>query len=199
MGNGTDDMTVAVVSRRGWPVRVHVDANGSGTLDGGDPLLSAPATLAMGDTADLLVVVDVPGSATVRGMVDTLDVDVTSLYDATATDALFDELFIQSVGIVVTLTKAVDQPSGTIGDVLTYTITYNAVGPATATNLVITDPIPAGATYLSGTLTIDGLSVTDATDADNGSFEAGNNRVVFTIGDVSGGATGTVTFQVRIG
>ena len=199
VGNGTDDITVTATSRVGWPVRVHVDANTDGTLDPGDPQVSGPVTLAMADTAYLLVAVDVPASALVRGTTDTVDVVATSGFNPSVTDALIDELFIQDVGVLVTLTKVVDRPTATTGDVLTYTITYTTTGINTATNVQVADVIPVGATYLPSTLLWNGTPQTDAADADAGWFDNAGNRVVFSVGDLNGGDSGTVSFQVRVG
>src|SRR5436189_3219721 len=40
-------------------------------------------------------------------------------------------------GIAVTLTKSVDRASGTLGDIVTYTVGYQGLGGAIATNVVI--------------------------------------------------------------
>ena len=199
IGNGTDSIAASVTSPLGWPVRLYIDANASGGLDAGDPLVSGPITLAMGDTARLLVAVDVPGSATVRGTTETLDVFATSIYDGSASDALQDVLQIQDVGILVSLSKSADRPSATIGDVLTYTIAYNASGPNTANNFQITDPIPTGTSYVPGSMRWNGTSLTDAGGDDAGFYDAAGDRVLFIIGAITGGDSGTVTFQVRVG
>jgi uncharacterized repeat protein (TIGR01451 family) len=199
VGNGTDDISVTATSRVGWPVRVHLDANGNSALDAGDPQVGGPITLAMGDTAYLLVAVDVPASAIVRGTTDTVDVAATSGFDPAESDALLDELFIQDVGVLVSLSKVVDVLTATTGDVLTYTITYTATGINTAGNVELEDVIPLGTTYIPGTLLWNGSAQTDAADGDAGWFDGGGNRVVFRVGDLNGGDSGTVSFQVRVG
>ncbi len=199
MGNGTDSMTVVATSRMGWPVRMHLDANADGALDAGDPQVSGPITLAMGDVAALLMAIYVPGLATVRGTFDTISVVVTSLMDPTISDGLIDVLEIRQVGIVVSLNKLVDRTSATIGDILTYTISYNASGTNTATNFEIKDLIPTGTSYVPGTLRWNGTLLTDVAGDDAGVFDVGGNRVVFRIGNIQGGDSGTVTFQVRVG
>ncbi len=199
MGNGTDSMTVVATSQMGWPVLVHRDVNADGVLDAGDPQVTGPIVLAMGAAAELLVAIDVPGLATVRGTFDTISVVVTSLTDPTISDGLIDVLEIRQVGIVVSLNKLVDRTSATIGDILTYTITYSASGTNTATNFEIKDLIPTGTSYVPGTLRWIGTSLTDIAGDDAGVFDVGGNRVVFRIGNIQGGDSGTVTFQVRVG
>ncbi len=199
MGNGTDSLALVATSKMGWPVRMHLDANADGILDAGDPQVSGPITLAMGDVAALLLAIDVPGLATVRGTFDTISVVVTSLMDPTISDGLIDVLEIRQVGIVVSLNKLVDRTSATIGDILTYTISYSASGTNTATNFEIKDLIPTGTSYVPGTLRWNGTLLTDIAGDDAGVFDVGGNRVVFRIGNIQGGDSGTVTFQVRVG
>lgn len=199
IGNGTDGFTVSGRSRAGWPVRVYRDVNGDGALDPGDPLASGPISLVMGATAPLLVAVDVPGLASVRGVTDSLQVVATSGFDPTVADSLLDQLNIRTVGIAVTLDKSVDRASATPGDVLTYAIAYRATGTTTATNLRITDVVPAGTSYLAGTLRLNGLPLSDPPGDDAGTFEIATNRVIVTLATISGGDAGTVSFQVRVG
>jgi uncharacterized repeat protein (TIGR01451 family) len=198
VGNGTDSFLVSASSRKGWPVRVYLDANGDGGLDAGDPEVSGPLTLAADDTAWLLVVVDVPGLATLRGTTDTVDVQAASSFDGSASDQIQDLVEIRDVGIVINLSMSVDRATATLGDVLTYPITYSASGPNSATNFEVSDPVPSGTSYVPGTLRLNGAPLTDAAGDDTGYFDAGANRVVFRIGDIAGGDNGTVSFQVRI-
>src|SRR5438094_2923949 len=127
IGNGTDGLLVSASSRAGWPTRVYRDTDNSGTLSAGDQLLSSPVTLAMGATAAILVQEDVPAAA-VRGSIDSVDVRVASTFDPSASDALVDATQIRSAGIRVDLGKSVNQATTTVGDVVTYTVTYTAVG-----------------------------------------------------------------------
>ncbi len=199
MGNGPDSMTVVATSQMGWPVRVHLDVNADGVLDAGDPEVTGPIVLTMGARAEILVAVDVPKLATVRGTIDTITVIAISEIDPSRSDGLLDVLEIRDVGIAVSLNKLVDRTTATIGDLLTYTITYSASGTNTATNFEIQDLIPIGTSYVPGTLLWNGTSLTDAPGDDAGVFDVGGNRVVFRIGTIQGGDSGTVTFQVRVG
>jgi uncharacterized repeat protein (TIGR01451 family) len=199
IGNGTDSFTVLGRSRAGWPVRLYRDANGDRVLDPGDPLVSGPIVLAAGSAANLLLATDVPPLATVRGTTDTLWLLGASLFDAAAVDSLMDQVQIQSVGIVVTLVKAVDRTSATTGDMLTYTVSYAAGGTSSATNFQLVDPIPLGTVYVPGTLRLNGTALTDSPGDDPGSFDAVRNRVIVILPTIAGGENGTVTFQARVG
>lgn len=198
MGNGPDDVSVAVSSAEGWASRAHLDVDGDGALGPGDPLISGPVTMAMGEVARILAVVTVPGSAAVRGVTDTVRVSAVSGMDGSVSDQVADLLEVRDVGIVVNLIKSVDRPTATIGDILTYTIRYETSGSGSATAFEIADVIPVSTSYLPGTLRLEGLALTDAPGDDAGTFDVVGNRVVFAIGDLNGGDSGTVSFQVRV-
>ncbi len=69
-----------------------------------------------------------------------------------------------------------------------------------ADNVIVTDPIPANATYAAGTMTLDTgggpVALTDAADADEGEFNG--TDVIVAPGVIAPGATATVTFDVTI-
>jgi len=81
---------------------------------------------------------------------------------------------------VVTLTKA--GPATTSGNQITYTIRYANTGTGTANNATITDPIPAGSTFVS---------------ASNGGSNAAGT-VTWTLGNLAVGASGSVTVTVGV-
>jgi hypothetical protein len=60
----------------------------------------------------------------------------------------------------------------------------------------VSDSVPTGTSYKTGSLTLDGSALTDAADGDAGSF-AGSGIAV-NLGTVASGATRTVTFKVKI-
>src|SRR5690349_12895048 len=53
------------------------------------------------------------------------------------------------------LAKRVDNPSPTVGDTVIFTVTIANTGPGTATNVQVTDRLPAGLTFVSATATYD--------------------------------------------
>ncbi|WP_217451429.1 isopeptide-forming domain-containing fimbrial protein [Metabacillus niabensis] len=84
-----------------------------------------------------------------------------------------------------------------VGDTLLYTIkTRNTVENSLVQNLTISDTIPAGLTYVSGSLTVDGQAVTDAEGDDKG--HTANGDVVGQFGDVTDNEWHTLTFQVTV-
>src|SRR6266581_1349974 len=198
-GNGADSFTVAAVSARGWPVTLYRDWNGNGFLDAGDSLLTGPIPLAYGAAAALLAQVAVPGGASV-GVSDTVTLTATSRFNAAVSSALQDRLDVTASGAVtIALTKQVDRLTAVTGDVLTYTFDYTASGSGADSNVALADTIPAGVSYLAGSLRWNGAPLTDATGDDAGSFVAsGNGEVVVLVGSVAGGTGGTVTFQAKV-
>ncbi len=196
-GNGTDSVRVSATSAAGWPTLIYRDPNGNGVLDAGEPEIQGPVTLAAGAAIALLVVVDVPTSATVRGTVDSVTVVAVSEFDGSRSDSCVDVLQIQDVGVLVTLSKLVDRTTATAGDVLTYTVSYAAAGTNSADSLVVRDEVPLGTSYVAGSLRWNGAPLTDAA-GDGGEFDPAGNRVLFSLGDVGGGSSGTVAFQARV-
>ncbi|MEW1633029.1 hypothetical protein AB0469_03040 [Streptomyces sp. NPDC093801] len=81
-----------------------------------------------------------------------------------------------------------------VGDVLTYRISARNPGGGAAENLVLTDAIPQGTTYLPGSLRIvDGPNAgvkSDARGDDQAHFDAQANRVVFHLGNGASATAG---------
>src|SRR3989454_3266357 len=198
-GNGADSFTVAAVSARGWPVTQYRDWNGNGILDAGDSLLTGPVPLAYGGAASLLVRVAVPGGASV-GVSDTITVTATSRFNAAVSSSVPDRLDVVAAGAVtIGLTKQVDRLTAVTGDVLTYSLDYAAAGSGGDSSATLADTIPAGVSYVAGSLRWNGTPLTDATGDDAGSLIAvGNGVVVVTVGVVPGGTGGDVTFQANV-
>ena len=105
------------------------------------------------------------------------------------------------LGLAVNKTVAnVLDPNGTAvlmpKAVLTYQIAVVLTGTGTATNLVITDPLPAEVTYIPNSISVSGVDMTDAADADNTQFAA--NTVSVSLGNVAAPANIVITFRATI-
>ncbi|MEG7923964.1 DUF11 domain-containing protein [Bacillus cereus] len=87
----------------------------------------------------------------------------------------------------VTMTKAVDKNFADIGDTLTYTVSFTGTGNTNANNVIFTDVIPTGTTFVLNSLTIDGTIQVGANPA-NG----------VNIGSIPSGTTKNVAFQVVV-
>lgn len=86
-----------------------------------------------------------------------------------------------AVGIQKTVAAVADTQGGNrvmSGSVLTYRLTVTAKGSGSASNLVVTDPLPGTLTYVPGSITVDGAPRTDAVDTDDSTFSNGTVRTV---------------------
>lgn len=106
-------------------------------------------------------------------------------------------LFATSNSVTVNITAS-PQLAGTLaaspssglspGDTITYTLTVQNTGNAAATSVEVSDPVPAGTQFLG--------SITASTGS--GSFDAVNNRVVFSLGTLAAGASATLSFTATV-
>ncbi|WP_028551517.1 DUF7507 domain-containing protein [Paenibacillus sp. UNC451MF] len=87
----------------------------------------------------------------------------------------------------VTVAKSVNFTSATINDVLTYTIVITNSGISAVNNVVVSDPIPSGAVFVAGSVTINGIAAAGA-----------NPSGGISIGTINAGASVTVTFKIQV-
>ena len=215
---GGDDFDPTVTS-------VVLDANGNNAYDAGidtayvagsnDPLLQPDASLSV------FVLSSIPAGATdgQRGRIDLTAVSNTgagspgtsfagkgegggnAVAGATGADAEASAWFkIAKNAMSFAKTALVADPFGGAapvpGATITFTLTATVSANRSLANVRISDAVPAGTTYAPGTITVDGAALTDAEDGDAGRFTGSGIAVAF--GTLSGGATRTVTFKVKI-
>lgn len=108
-------------------------------------------------------------------------------------------------GVNLALTKSVASvldPKGTAilmpGAVMTYRIMATLSGLGTATNLMITDPLPVNTTYVPGSIVVNNIAKTDAADADNSQFITATQTVSVSLGNVAAPANIAITFRATI-
>ncbi|MDL9996177.1 isopeptide-forming domain-containing fimbrial protein [Bacillus stercoris] len=90
-----------------------------------------------------------------------------------------------------------DEKHPEVGDTLLYTIeTRNTIEDSLLKDLVISDKLPDGLEYVSGSLKVDGTAVSDAQDDDKGDMTDG--KVSGQIGDVTDTEWHTVTFEAKV-
>lgn len=85
----------------------------------------------------------------------------------------------------VNISKNVNKSGASSGEILTYTIYYSNHLTTNVTNVKIEDLIPSGTTYVEG-----------SADASGGTFDG--SKVIWNLGTLATGASGSVQFQVRI-
>jgi uncharacterized repeat protein (TIGR01451 family) len=83
----------------------------------------------------------------------------------------------------MTITKVANVATADPSDEIEYTITYKNLGSGIATNVVVKDTIPTDTDFVSSTPTYDSVS---------------GNTYAWNIGDVAGGASGTITIVVKV-
>ncbi|SDE13032.1 conserved repeat domain-containing protein/fimbrial isopeptide formation D2 domain-containing protein, partial [Aquimonas voraii] len=74
------------------------------------------------------------------------------------------------------------------GDLITYTLVLRNTGASDASGVQVVDPVPAYTAYAGG------LSAS----LGSGSFDAVDNRVVYSLNSLAAGATATLSFQARV-
>jgi uncharacterized repeat protein (TIGR01451 family) len=122
----------------------------------------------------------------------------------TALDLGQGEYLVQGIAVTAVKSQTVlDQFGGARPlptAVITYSIVVNAVGSGTATTSVFADNIPAGTTYVAGSLTLNGGALTDVADGDVGAYEATPvPRVRVQLGNLTqASGSQTIQFAVRI-
>lgn len=118
----------------------------------------------------------------------------------TAQDDALSALIASTAAVTLVKSLNVVDPFGGAqpvpGAVVTYTIRADVAGTGQVSGLRVTDIIPAGTTYVAGTLTLDGAPLSDAGDGDAGTASA--SGVSVDIGTQAGGTSRAVAFKARI-
>lgn len=138
---------------------------------------------------------------------DGIDVATDDYTISAAVLSVFKSSVVISDGVSASNFKSVP------GAVVEYCISVaNAAGGATATNISISDLVPTNTTYLAGSIRVNGTvtgpgagqtcsagtSVTDASDADAGSFGTPANTVAGSLTNIAGGASSALIFRVTL-
>lgn len=204
---------------------IATDSNGNGIYDDGvDTVLSAPQTtaqLAADDAVTVFVILAVPGDA---ADADTSEVELLAeavtgtgapgttfagagengsnavVGASGADDAANGRLVVAITSVDLEKSAVIADPFGgssaVPGAIVTYTIEAHVRGSAAVDNLIVTDSFPSGTTYRPGTLALDSNALTDQPADDAGSASA--TGITVDLGTVAGGASHTVTFDVKI-
>jgi uncharacterized repeat protein (TIGR01451 family) len=216
---GGDDFDPALVA-------IHLDTNTNGTYDPGTDLqyvatVNDPVLLA-DETVTVFVLNNIPGtplendegfteltasSNTGTGLPGTVlpsagDGGVDAVIGSTGGEDTDTGIYVISTVIVSVVKNAViNDPLGGSspipGSVITYTIVVTVTGTGTASNLIITDDVPAATTYDMGTLSLNAGGLTDNADGDAGDVTAGT--VTVDLGNVAAlSPIQTISFDVTI-
>lgn len=207
--NASDRINISYVSSTGLTYDVWLDSDGNGVPGtGGDYKLTDTdgdgkidtGLLSAGSSVALLAVTTIlPG--TPNGTSDS-----TTITGASATTATVKSQITVATSVtspLLSLAKEVS-PAGTQppGTQLTYTVTVTNIGSGLATNVIVTDPIPANTTYVPASIKTGSAasslnSRTDADDGDGAKFDSGSKSIVIGTSATSLGAGGTLVFQFK--
>ncbi len=205
--------------------QIVLDTNGNGVYDPGvdtvyvagsnDPLLqpdqsiiafvitSTPVTVTNGNrgTTGLTAVAVTGSGAPGTSFVGAGQGGGNAVVGTTGADADANSfLAVQAASLALVKSATIVDPFGgnrpVPGAVITYSLVATVSGAGTLNNLVLTDPIPVGTAYQTGSLTHEAASLTDAADADAGNFNG--TRISVAAGNVPAGQTRTITFRTVI-
>ncbi len=154
-----------------------VSATNGGVLQGGNVVFNI-GTLNPGDSGSVsfTVTVNTASGGSVENNSYTIEGDgITPVPGPPVTTT------VTAPDIIFGLSKVAAATVPTGGN-LTYTINYQNTGTSYASNVVISDPLPAGTSFVSAT--------------DGGSLQGGN--VVWNLGTLNAGASGSVSFTVMV-
>ncbi|MEZ6136941.1 MAG: SdrD B-like domain-containing protein [Pirellulaceae bacterium] len=137
------------------------------------PAASATVTLIVG--VNTTATGDITNTATVSGT----ETEVTTTNNsATATTTVTPR-----VDLVITKSDSLDPVAA--GGTLTYTLTVTNNGPSAATNVAVTDNLPTGLTFVSGTSSV-------------GTLTNNGNNVSVAIPTLASGASATITINANV-
>jgi len=108
--------------------------------------------------------------------VDQTDSDATNNFDTS-------QILVNDPSVDLKLSKSVDDTSPDVGDVITYTVIVQNLGPDTATSVDVTDILPTGVTFVSVTTS-------------QGSYVSGTG--VWTVGTIPNGGFATLTITATV-
>jgi uncharacterized repeat protein (TIGR01451 family) len=210
-------------------VGLHFDSNGNGLYDAGtdisyqaginDPFLAADAGITLFVLNDIpvspvdgdlgssqLTAVSKTGNGTPGMVIEGAGEGGTDAVVGTSggSDEDLGTYAVSSASVSVDKSATIADPSGgsepVTGAVITYALAVAISGSGTALDVIITDAIPAETTYIPGTLTLNGVGLTDAADIDVGDVGATiPGMVTVNLGELPVGSPAqTITFDVRI-
>ncbi|MCX6138426.1 MAG: Ig-like domain-containing protein [Ignavibacteriales bacterium] len=205
-GNLSDIIELSYSSTQSWVWTFYNDANNNGAIDGEEALLTDHDADGKVDT-DVLAASGVmhvlartvypndPANHTT----DVTTVTVKSGADASKTMNTVITTTINYPSIV--LTRSVSSPTAVPGTELTYTISYHNAGLGRAFNFQVVDGEPDNTLYVPGSVTLGGVSKTDAADSDEVTVTTVSGKKVITVRltpPLAPSETGTVTFKAVV-
>lgn len=162
------------------------------SIPGADPNVGIPLnSIAPSEIVTVTFQVIVQSIPSVNPISNIARIDYTFIADPTAPivsrTITSNPAFTQISDANVLSLKAVNAQQATTGDILTYTITLENTGNIPATNLIFSDTIPEGTTFVENSFTLNGTAILGA-----------NPNVGVTLPNLAANATHLIAFQVLI-
>lgn len=88
-----------------------------------------------------------------------------------------------------TVTKTVDKSTASIGEILTYTVTIGNPGEVPLTDVLFSDTIPVGSSYVTGSFTANGAPVTPTVTG---------TTISYSVPTIDANGNYVITFQVMV-
>jgi uncharacterized repeat protein (TIGR01451 family) len=167
----------------GWTCPVTPPVGGTGTITCNDPSMAATTT------ANFTLVLQVnAGTPSGTNIAETATATATNIVPNLTTNSATATVVVANANSadMAIVKSATPSPTVAEGDTLTYTLAVTNNGPATATNVIVTDALPSAVTYLSATTTA-------------GSCSEANSTVTCLLGTMPNAGTATVTILTLAG
>ena len=195
-GNAKDVLLMSSSSSLTLTWKFYKDVNNNGIYDVNDTQLAVTDSVNFSDSLHVIAIAITPVVGTDLTQ-DVTTFTVTSKGDNTKFQSSIATTTIDIA--VVSLTKVVaplgNEPPGTQ---MTYTINYSNTGHGKAYNFKIIDGAPDSTTYVANSVTVNGVSMTDAADADAATVTNGGKTITVIIGTVNASVSGTVAFKITV-
>ncbi|MFZ0014486.1 MAG: DUF11 domain-containing protein [Acidimicrobiia bacterium] len=140
--------------------------------------------LSVGDSGQIIIVVDVPSDAPEGTISNTATISSDGDDPEPGNDSAVETTTVGAAADL-SVTKVGTPDPVTAGDDLTYTITYSNAGPSFAIDVVVTDTLPTGVTYVSAT-------------PDSGTCAEAGGVVTCQIGNLAPGSGGSTQIVVTV-
>jgi large repetitive protein len=160
------------------------DVNGVNVTNNNGAVTANLGTVASG-TVDIVTIVVTPTQAGTVNNTATISTSTANISTHTSASTQTTINAGTSNQANLSITKVAAPNPGTVGQSLTYTLIVTDTGAASADNVVVSDTLPSGVTFASGSTDVNGVNVTN-----------NNGTVTANLGTVTSGTVDTVTIVV---
>lgn len=185
----------------GWSMSLYRDLDCNGVADAGEPLLTAPLAVTAGQSVCVVARQASPAAAP-AGASDAATLTAAFTYTGAVPALSGDESLVDRTTIVASgglvLVKSADRDSVRSGQTITYTLTYTNPGAGMLSNIVIRDATPAWTVFEAASCVASGAGITSCTVSAAPAVGAAGVVQWSLGGSLAPGASGSVSFRVRV-